>query len=304
MVDPEPVERAPDLLARAGVRALPGLGGQEELVLLDPVGDAELRVPVAEGDIDVVDAVLEDHLERAIGVRLGDVAERRGTEDHAAGLVSGRTEGRALDHSREDTDPALAESSSTSKPDPVRFGRMGAIRVHEFMTLDGVVDAPTWTFEYGFDPKMGETLAAITERCSGILLGRRTYEMFEPAWSSRTVEDDPGAPFFNDTAKYVVSGTLSEPTWSRSESIGAYDAGRLRRLKDEVDGDLYVSGSIQLVRAMLADELIDELALFVYPVTLGSGPRLFDQGDAPAKFTRRNAEAYDNGVVYLAYGRA
>ena len=128
--------------------------------------------------------------------------------------------------------------------------------------------------------------------------------MFEPAWSSRTVEDDPGAPFFNDTTKYVVSGTLSDPTWSNSEVIGAYDADRIRRLKDEVDGDLYVSGSIQLVRALLADGLIDELELFVYPVTLGSGPRLFEQGDAPGKFARRNAEAYDNGVVHLAYGPA
>lgn len=69
---------------------------------------------------------------------------------------------------------------------------MGAILVHEFMSLDGVIDAPTWTFEYGFDPKMGEALGAVTERCRGILLGRKTYELFEEGWSSRTVEDDPG----------------------------------------------------------------------------------------------------------------
>ena len=67
---------------------------------------------------------------------------------------------------------------------------MGEIHVHEFMSLDGVIDAPTWTFDYGFDLKMGETLAAVTGRCRGILLGRKTYEMFEPAWSTRTVEDD------------------------------------------------------------------------------------------------------------------
>src|ERR671936_782985 len=84
---------------------------------------------------------------------------------------------------------------------------MGAVVVHEFMSLDGVIDAPTWTFEYGFDPKMGEAIAAVTAKCRGILLGRTTYEMFEPAWSKRTAEDDPGAPFFNDTMKYVVSGT-------------------------------------------------------------------------------------------------
>ena len=66
---------------------------------------------------------------------------------------------------------------------------MGEIHVHEFMTLDGVVDNPAWTFEYGFDPQMGETLAALTARSGGILLGRATYEMFEPAWSTRTVEE-------------------------------------------------------------------------------------------------------------------
>ena len=69
---------------------------------------------------------------------------------------------------------------------------MGAIHVHEFISLDGVIDAPTWTFDYGFVPKMGEAIAAFTGRSKGILLGRTTYEMFEPAWSTRTVEDDPG----------------------------------------------------------------------------------------------------------------
>src|SRR6266545_3200368 len=95
---------------------------------------------------------------------------------------------------------------------------VGAVHVHEFMSLDGVIDAPTWTFDYGFDPKMGEAIGAVTERCRGILLGRTTYEMFEPAWSARTVEDDPGAPFFNDTTKYVVSGTLTNATWRYSRT--------------------------------------------------------------------------------------
>ena len=177
---------------------------------------------------------------------------------------------------------------------------MGAIHVHEFMSLDGVIDAPTWTFDYGFDPKMGETLAAITGRSRAILLGRTTYEMFEPAWSTRTVDDDPGAPFFNDTMKYVVSGTLTEATWRNSEIIGPYDPGRIGRLKDEVDGDLYVSGSGMLARAMLADGLVDELDLFIYPLTLGSGPRLFPD-DAPVKLSLAAGEIYDNGVVHLAY---
>jgi dihydrofolate reductase len=178
---------------------------------------------------------------------------------------------------------------------------MGAIHVHEFMSLDGVIDAPTWTFDYGFDPKMGEVLAAVTARCQGILLGRTTYEMFEPAWSTRTVEDDPGAPFFNDTTKYVVSGTLTDATWRNSKIVGPYDPDAIRRLKDEVDGDLYVSGSITLVRAMLADGLIDGLHLFVYPLTRGSGPRLFTEDAAPRKLSLTASEAYNNGVAYLAY---
>ena len=178
---------------------------------------------------------------------------------------------------------------------------MGAIHVHEFMSLDGVIDAPTWTFDYGFDPQMGEAIGAVCERCTGILLGRTTYEMFEPAWSTRTVEDDPGAPFFNDTTKYVVSSTLTDPTWRNSKVLGPYDPAAIHSLKEEVDGDLYVSGSGTLVRAMLADGLIDELHLFVYPLTRGAGPRLLPEDAAPGKLSLARADTYDNGVVYLAY---
>jgi dihydrofolate reductase len=169
------------------------------------------------------------------------------------------------------------------------------------MSLDGVIDAPVWTFDYGFDPKMGEAIGAVTERASGILLGRVTYEMFEPAWSTRTVEDDPGAPFFNDTTKYVVSGTLTEATWRNSEIVGPYDPDAIRRLKDDADGDLYVSGSGRLVRAMLEDGLVDELHLYVYPLTRGNGPRLFPEDADPRKLALARTESYDNGVLYLAY---
>ena len=175
---------------------------------------------------------------------------------------------------------------------------MAAIRVHEFISLDGVIDNPSWTFEYGFDPKMGQAIARCMGSCDRILLGRKTYEMFEPAWSTRTVEDDPGAPFMNDTMKYVVSSTLKTPSWTNSEIVGAYDAGRIQRLKDEASKGLYVSGSGTLVSALLADELVDELHLFVYPITRSAGPRLFE-GLQPTKWTRTNGELYDNGVVYL-----
>jgi dihydrofolate reductase len=175
---------------------------------------------------------------------------------------------------------------------------VGGILVHEFTTLDGVVDAPTWTFDFGFDPKMGEAIKALTDRSRAILLGRTTYEMFEPAWSSRTEEDDPGAPFFNDTEKYVVSSTLSEPTWRNTTVLGPYDPDAIRRLK--ADGDVYVSGSGTLVRALLADGLVDELHLFVFPLTRGGGPRLFPEG-SELSLSLAGFEAYDNGVIHLGY---
>jgi dihydrofolate reductase len=177
---------------------------------------------------------------------------------------------------------------------------MGSVHVHEFMSLDGVIDAPTWTRDYGFTPEMEQTIGAVTDRCQGILLGRTTFEMFEPAWSQRTVEDDPGAPFFNETTKYVVSSTLEDPTWENSEVIGPYDSDRVRRLKDDV-GEVYVSGSGTLVRAMLADRLVDELHLLVYPLTRGPGPRLFPDDATPSEFALAASKLFDNGVLYLNY---
>src|SRR3954447_8618568 len=111
---------------------------------------------------------------------------------------------------------------------------MGAIKVHEFTTVDGVVDTPMWTADYGFPDDLSTTIGALTSAASGILLGRRTFEMFAPAWSTRTVDDDPGAPFFNDSPKYVVSATLADAdaVWRNSKVVGGYDADRIRALKD------------------------------------------------------------------------
>ncbi|HJS95496.1 MAG TPA: dihydrofolate reductase family protein [Solirubrobacteraceae bacterium] len=181
---------------------------------------------------------------------------------------------------------------------------MGKIAVHEFITLDGVIEDPRWTMDYPFDPKMGEAIGGIVGASQGILLGRRTYEMFAPAWSTRTAEDDPGAPFFNETTKYVVTGTLSSVDWSNSEIVGPYSAQAIRALKERIDGDLYVSGSATLVRSLLSDGLLDELHLFVFPLALGSGLRLFAEGDTPIKLTLAGSEAYDSGVLHLTYTSA
>lgn len=183
---------------------------------------------------------------------------------------------------------------------------MGAIKVHEFTTVDGVVDAPMWTMDYRFPDDLAASIGAMTASSSGILFGRTTFEMFAPAWSTRTVEDDPGAPFFNETRKYVVSSTLTdaEAVWSNSTVVGSYDAGRLRALKDREDGDLYVSGSATLVRALLADGLVGELHLYVYPLAVGTGIRLFPDGAPRTPMTLLAAEKLSNGVAHLTYGPA
>ena len=181
---------------------------------------------------------------------------------------------------------------------------MGNIAVHEFISLDGVFEDPSWTFDYGFHPKMGDTLAAITDACTAILLGRTTFEMFAPAWSTRTVEDDPGAPFFNDTRKYVVGAREPNVQWANSTRLGAYDPEAIRKLKDQTDGNIYMSGSGQLVRALLTEELVDELHLFVYPVALGTGKRLWADGVDATRLALKAHDVYDNGVVHLSYGPA
>src|SRR4029077_7002756 len=117
---------------------------------------------------------------------------------------------------------------------------MGKIAVHEFITLDGVIEDPSWTTGYPFDPKMGEAIGAIMGSSEGLLLGRRTFEMFAPAWSVRTAADDPGAPFMNESPKYVVSGTLESADWNNSTIIGPYRAETIRELKERLKGDLYV----------------------------------------------------------------
>ncbi|MFL5893990.1 MAG: dihydrofolate reductase family protein [Thermoleophilaceae bacterium] len=181
---------------------------------------------------------------------------------------------------------------------------MGRIAVHEFVALDGVFEDPRWTVDFPFDPKMGEAIGAVMGASKAILLGRRTYEQFAPSWSGRTAEDDPGAPFMNESPKYVVSATLQDADWNNTTILGPYSPDAIRSLKDRIDGNIYVSGSGTLVRAMLADGLVDELHLFVYPVVLGSGARLFADDGSGAKLAFGGAESYDSGVVHLTYEAA
>src|SRR5918994_2675623 len=159
---------------------------------------------------------------------------------------------------------------------------------------------PTTGSTHGWERRLARSRAGARASCSG---GRPTRCSSPPGRRGRS-RRTPDAPFFNDTTKYVVSGTLTEATLRNSEMIGRYDPDAIRRLKAHVGGDIYVGGSITLVHAMLDDRLIDGLHLFVYPLTRGSGPRLFPDGALPKSFSLEACESYENGVVYLTTGRA
>ncbi len=105
----------------------------------------------------------------------------------------------------------------------------------------------------------------------------------------------------NGSPKYVVSATLQSADWSNSTILGPYRAETIRDLKARLDGNLYVSGSGTLVRALLSDGLVDELHLFVFPLTLGAGRRLFADGDPGVKLALAGTEAYESGVLHLTY---
>ena len=127
--------------------------------------------------------------------------------------------------------------------------------------------------------------------------------MFAPAWRDRTVEDDPGADFFNQTEKFVVGANEPAEEWDNTTRLGAYDADAIRRLKEERDGIIYVSGSGQLVRGLIATGWSTTLHLFVYPIALGEGERFWAEGEQN-KLTLKAHDVYDNGVVHLCYSPA
>jgi dihydrofolate reductase len=160
---------------------------------------------------------------------------------------------------------------------------MSRIVVSEFVTLDGVMEDPGgsegmerggWAFQFERGPegdkfKLDEALASDL-----MLLGRKTYDGFAAAWPSRT--DDVGfADKMNSIPKYVVSSTLDAPEWNNTTVIKGDVAEEVAKLKEQVDGDILVYGSAQLVDTLLENDLVDELRLMVFPVVLGSGRRLF-----------------------------
>ncbi len=187
---------------------------------------------------------------------------------------------------------------------------MGRIVATEFVSLDGVIEAPGggedykhqgWTFDVdrGADGdrfKLEETLDA-----EALLLGRTTYEGFAAAWPSMEGEF---ADKFNGMPKYVVSSTLKEPSWNNTTVLAGELAGEVTKLRDSTNGDIYVHGSAQLVQGLLAHDLLDELRLMVFPIVLGSGKRLFGESEEKKSLKLASASTVGDGIGVLVYGNS
>ena len=186
----------------------------------------------------------------------------------------------------------------------------------EFMSLDGVVQAPGgptedesgdfthggWSIPY-FDPEaMGPAIGDIAERCEALLQGSRTYRVSADAWPERG--GDPFADWINATQKYVVSDTLNDAdiSWHPTTIIrSAHLAQTVAELRERPGGDVYVYGSLTLVRWLLASEMLDELLLFVEPITLGGGKTLFPSDSVARSYELISAQTASTGVQICRY---
>jgi dihydrofolate reductase len=184
---------------------------------------------------------------------------------------------------------------------------VGRIVVTEFVSLDGVIEAPGggekfkyggWSFKFkrgaeGDKFKLDEALSS-----EALLLGRVTYEGFAAAWPSRTGEF---ADKFNTMPKYVVSSTLEQPKWNNSTVLKGDVADEVTKLKQKQDGDIVVHGSARLVQTLFEHDLVDELRLMVFPVVLGRGKRLFGETTDMKPLRLVDSKVVGDGVTILTY---
>jgi dihydrofolate reductase len=184
--------------------------------------------------------------------------------------------------------------------------RMGRIVVTEFLSLDGVMEAPGgeefkykgWSFDFdrgeeGNKFKLDEVLES-----DALLLGRVTYEGFAGAWPSRKGEF---ADKFNNMPKYVVSSTLEDPEWNNTTVLKGNAVDEVAKLKQELDGNIYVHGSRQLAQTLIEHDLIDELHLMIFPVVLGTGKRLFGETSDKKPLQLVDSKTVGEGVTILTY---
>jgi dihydrofolate reductase len=191
---------------------------------------------------------------------------------------------------------------------------MPKLVVNEFLTLDGVMQAPGakdedrsggferggWQLDY-FDDVFGSTITEGLAAAGGFLLGRRTYEIFAAHWPNQPAAD-PLAGTFNALPKYVVSTTLAEPLpWKNSRLIRGDVPAELAKLKAEPGKELQVIGSGQMVQTLMQHGLVDEYRLWIHPILLGSGRRLFREADAPTRLRLIDVKPTTTGVLIATY---
>jgi dihydrofolate reductase len=177
-----------------------------------------------------------------------------------------------------------------------------------FISLDGVVEAPDqWHFPY-FDDEMGAAVGAMLGSADTVLFGRTTYDSFAGAWPEREAagEEDAGfAKKLGDARKIVASRQPLEFTWRNSEQVRGDLIEAVTALKNEPgDGDIGMSGSVSVVRQLLAAGLLDELHLLVHPIAVRTGMRLFDEGETPIPLTLLSSQTFNSGVLNLVYAPA
>lgn len=189
---------------------------------------------------------------------------------------------------------------------------MRKLIVSTFITLDGVMQAPGgpeedptggftyggWSFNY-WDDMMGQTMGEFMATPSELLLGRKTYEIFAAHWPY--IKDDPVADKLNSARKYVVSRTLDDVNWNNSTLITGNVGQAVRNLKGQRGPEIQVHGSGNLIQTLLKHNLIDEFRLWIFPVTIGKGKRLFGDGTQPASLKLIDSKTSTTGVIIAAY---
>ena len=186
---------------------------------------------------------------------------------------------------------------------------MAKLVISENVTLDGVVQDPAgaegfvrggWVGRVGEGGREGAAKVLLDEAlgAEAQLFGRRTYEFLAARWPSRSGEL---ADRLNDMPKYVVSSTLKDPDWNNSTVLAGDVVQEVSKLKEELDGEIVVAGSIRLVRTLMENDLVDELRLMIYPVLLGAGERLFGETSDKKSVRLLDSRALDDGLAYLTY---
>ena len=191
---------------------------------------------------------------------------------------------------------------------------MGTLTIATFVTLDGVMQAPGgpdedrdggfehggWSFPY-FSDDMGDVINSAFAHADCFLLGRRTYEIFAASWPNFPDQDDPVASKLNTLPKYVVSTTLDNAEWEPTTIIRGDVPAEVTKLKEQYEGEVQVHGSAGLAQTLHAHGLIDEYRMFVEPVVLGTGKRLFESGAAPTALRLVETEPMGKGTVLAIY---